>query len=423
MPSWSINSLNRRQFFQAGANLTLAGLLSEMIPGWVRKSLADVPDLTTPNFVLFRTFGGMDVTLGLDPQVMPTGATETDLFLEYRPEDIIHAEGLRLGPAAAALAPLAKHCLVVNGVMMRRDAGHDVLSSYMTTGRGDGKAAAISAEIGLATEMGPFGILMNNGMYLAGKSAIVSQTTELATEANNETLSNLIEEKTKASIPSHTPLAEAEKAVLAARIKAQEFTRLLGEFSKKFEKLESIHILLAALATGACYQAHIDLQASVFMDTHSNHEGGHLRGQKSIWDQVANFLNLLESTQGEWGKLLDFTTVMVISEFSRTPALNAAKGKDHNPFTNSVLLAGRGLNGGKTVGKSRVIPEKQSKTRMPEHYAVPFNYQTGESATSPTGASFFYPENVIRTVAKLYGDPASFKAVNLSLPVIPGIVV
>jgi uncharacterized protein (DUF1501 family) len=47
--------------------------------------------------------------------------------------------------------------------------------------------------------------------------------------------------------------------------------------------------------------------------------------------------------------LLDETTVVVCSEFGRTPELNGDNGKDHHPWT-SMLLVGKGVKGGTTVG-------------------------------------------------------------------------
>lgn len=424
MSFWSTkNGMNRRQFLQSGGAITIASLLGDLIPVWVNKALAETPERDLPNFVLLRTFGGMDVTLGLDPLVMPANATQEDVFIEYRPDEIIQVAGLKFGPSAAPLVPHAKEVLVVNGIMMRRDAGHDVLNQYAITGRGDGKAASIPAEIAMATKSGPFGVLFNSNVYMAGKSMILSSAYELATEASNETLTELIEEKVKNAIPHGTPLEEAEKAVLAAREKAREFTKLLLEMKAKVPKLEERHILVAAFATGACSQAQLDFSPKEgFFDTHAQHEGTHLRAQKSFWSQVAEFIQLLKDTPCNGKSLFDNTLVMAANEFSRTPAMNAAKGKDHNPHTNSILLAGAGINGGSTVGSSQIIPKAKSKTGVAEHYAVPFDYATGKPATSPAGASFFYPENLIRTIAKIYQDPTGFKAVSYDLPVIPGIV-
>ena len=39
-------------------------------------------------FVLIRVSEGWDVTLGLDPRIHAGGSTQSDMFIEYRPEDI-----------------------------------------------------------------------------------------------------------------------------------------------------------------------------------------------------------------------------------------------------------------------------------------------------------------------------------------------
>jgi hypothetical protein len=50
--------------------------------------------------------------------------------------------------------------------------------------------------------------------------------------------------------------------------------------------------------------------------------------------------------------LLDETLVVVMSEFGRTPKINANGGRDHWPGCNSVLLAGAGIRGGAVLGAS-----------------------------------------------------------------------
>lgn len=50
--------------------------------------------------------------------------------------------------------------------------------------------------------------------------------------------------------------------------------------------------------------------------------------------------------------LLDETLVVVMSEFGRTPKINANGGRDHWPGCNSVLLAGAGIRGGLVLGAS-----------------------------------------------------------------------
>lgn len=50
--------------------------------------------------------------------------------------------------------------------------------------------------------------------------------------------------------------------------------------------------------------------------------------------------------------LLDETLVVVMSDFGRTPKINAAAGRDHWTFCYSVLLAGAGIRGGSVYGAS-----------------------------------------------------------------------
>jgi uncharacterized protein (DUF1501 family) len=51
------------------------------------------------------------------------------------------------------------------------------------------------------------------------------------------------------------------------------------------------------------------------------------------------------------GSMLDETTVVVCSEFARTPLLNGDNGKDHHPW-NSMLLVGKNVRGGVSAGVS-----------------------------------------------------------------------
>ena len=198
-------------------------------------------------FVLIRTFGGMDVTLGLDPQILPAGADDKDLFLEYRPADILKAAGLRLGPAAAPLVPHAADSLIVNGIMMRRDAGHDVGNTYMATGRGDGKAASLPIELALAMGAGPYGVVMNGQPYLAGKAAVLSAISDIKEEAKEGTLIELIEERLRLLAESQgSALEEAEKKLIEGKAAAQSLAIWLAKLQKEYGKIEDRHVLAAS---------------------------------------------------------------------------------------------------------------------------------------------------------------------------------
>jgi uncharacterized protein (DUF1501 family) len=50
--------------------------------------------------------------------------------------------------------------------------------------------------------------------------------------------------------------------------------------------------------------------------------------------------------------MLDETIVMWTTEFGRMPCSQGSKGRDHNPFTFTVWLAGGGIRGGTSYGRS-----------------------------------------------------------------------
>ncbi len=86
-------------------------------------------------------------------------------------------------------------------------------------------------------------------------------------------------------------------------------------------------------------------------DWHANREGSIEYLSKKylpLFDRALSvFINDLE----ERG-LLETTTVIVWGEFGRTPRINAKGGRDHWPGTQSVLMAGGGLQGGRIVGET-----------------------------------------------------------------------
>jgi uncharacterized protein (DUF1501 family) len=53
--------------------------------------------------------------------------------------------------------------------------------------------------------------------------------------------------------------------------------------------------------------------------------------------------------------LLSTTLVLILTEFGRTPVINASAGRDHWPRVFSVILAGAGIPGGQVIGVSDKI--------------------------------------------------------------------
>jgi uncharacterized protein (DUF1501 family) len=83
------------------------------------------------------------------------------------------------------------------------------------------------------------------------------------------------------------------------------------------------------------------------------------------WDTHADNFNLVRRLSGEldagWATLmtelkerglLESTTILWISEFGRTPVINASAGRDHFPAAWSCVFAGGGIKGGQAYGST-----------------------------------------------------------------------
>jgi uncharacterized protein (DUF1501 family) len=89
----------------------------------------------------------------------------------------------------------------------------------------------------------------------------------------------------------------------------------------------------------------ITLSAGGGFDTHADNTQQNDRFERvfSLLDGLVSQLALEPGVAAS--SMLDETTVVVCSEFSRTPLLNGDNGKDHHPW-NSMLLVGKNVRGG-----------------------------------------------------------------------------
>jgi hypothetical protein len=99
---------------------------------------------------------------------------------------------------------------------------------------------------------------------------------------------------------------------------------------------------------------------------------------------------------------LDCTTVMITSEFTRTPGLTASNGKNHNPQCNSVILMGPGLKPG-MYGSSRLITAKSSPMGISYLAGMPLDLTTFEPVERADNAFILRPDMVIATLAQSMG--------------------
>ena len=84
-------------------------------------------------------------------------------------------------------------------------------------------------------------------------------------------------------------------------------------------------------------------------DTHDNNAL-----QSTLFNDLFEELLYLSSDKLTRQQLEEEFLVVALSEFTRTPKLNAEGGKDHWPVI-SALLFGAGIQGGRTIGKTNEL--------------------------------------------------------------------
>ncbi len=98
------------------------------------------------------------------------------------------------------------------------------------------------------------------------------------------------------------------------------------------------------------------------LDTHFGTQLTQAQNQRAGWNALSDLVDDLKATDHpSGGKFIDKTTIVVFSEFSRTPLINASGGRDHH-ITNACAILGKGVKhnfvfGGSGVGLSAGVAD------------------------------------------------------------------
>jgi hypothetical protein len=134
--------------------------------------------------------------------------------------------------------------------------------------------------------------------------------------------------------------------------------------------------------------------------------------------------------------MFDVTTVMVASEFGRTMRAAGAHidatGTNHNQFSNSILLGGKGIRPGMVVGTSDLTDETDEASAahvqldpvLEKSMGRPFDFATMTSRNDlPAGfeiQDYLTIGSVVNTIYSLFGVPKEhYRVLRRELPVAP----
>jgi uncharacterized protein (DUF1501 family) len=267
--------------------------------------------------------------------------------------------------------------VVLNGLMVRSIA-HEICTMIAMTGTSEGTAPDWPAVLAASQKDGfTLPHLVLSGPSFPGDLGVAVARTgvngQLAALLSGRALDN-------SDMPVRSLSAPAESVIdryLARRVAARAGhplgavdARLTADMSGSLAKAsalkdlqygldlaagnglaDQIGVAVDALSMGVsrCVTlAHAGAQLG--WDTHTNNDAD----QSVLWEELFQGLNqlvaLLDATPGTSAPTLaEETTVVVLSEMGRTPAMNAFSGKDHWPYT-AALLFGAGLQGDRQIG-------------------------------------------------------------------------
>jgi uncharacterized protein (DUF1501 family) len=428
----------RRTFLKAAAGFMGATLFG----GIPFRAFAQATNLAPADrcFVFVYFSGGWDQLLAFDPkdptEFTPERVSETRILPGYNlindarfsampvtPEKNGVRSNITFGPAVGRLADHFDLMTVVRGINMTT-LGHEVGFRYFLTGkrpigsaaRGSTTATEIVGQMHPAVPIPSvaYNIETYNDRYPGYANALrVSRSTDLLLTLS-PSRTQLDSELERQLVDFRGQPISCEAAAYGARGVGETYqnsrdqmqsvlsSRLDNAF--RFELPENAEVrakyglgtpgpydneagraalVATALKKGISQCVSINLTGG--LDTHFGTQLTHANNQRRGFDALAMLVDDLRgSPHPGGGNFMDHTTILVFSEFARTPLINASGGRDHH-ISNSCLLMGAGVKHNYVFGSSGDIGMSPGT----------FDLRTGQAA--PTGENIL-PEHVIATV-------------------------
>jgi uncharacterized protein (DUF1501 family) len=392
---------SRRTLLKAGAGFLGASLLG----GMPFRTFAQAASLKPADrcFVFVYFSGGWDQLLAFDPRdpdvFTPERVAETRILPGYNlftdgtaPFPITPAgSNITFGPGVANLAKHYKHMAVVRGINMTTLAHEEGMRYFITGKRPIGAAARGSSTateiVGQLVPAVPipsiaYGVESYNDRYAGSANALrVSRSKDLVDtlSPSKKRLDSQIETELlalggepvtcdEAALSAggvggsyHTSREQVQQVLLGGLNTAFDFAlKPTNDAVRAFYGLSDTGpydtapgraaLVATALKLGISQCVSINLVGG--LDTHFGTQTTHLTNLRTGFNALSLLVDDLErTTHPSGGNFMDHTTILVFSEFARTPLINATNGRDHH-LTNSCLLMGAGVKHNRVFGHS-----------------------------------------------------------------------
>lgn len=371
--------MERRNFLRMMTGIGMAGVLPMSL---VRPALGATP---TRFVITVSASGGWDPTALIDPKGNALRADGLGAVNKYSASQIKTVGKLRYAPYPDGVTPpstdspghldtfFAKHysrLRVINGVDTQTN-GHETGQRFVWSGRLEVGYPSIGALAAAPYASQPMAFISNGGYDFTAdlvapvRTAAATTFTALAYPNSQYPSDPALRSAGFFSTPSYAAVQEArEQRLLRLRV-----AEGLPERAAQMAKLETVRnsgvaldgllaylpatvstglkgqaeIAVAAFASGLAVSAGLNLGG---FDTHDDHDA----------DQATALTQLLEGVDHLWQQIVlrglqDKVTVIIGSDFGRTPFYNTAAGKDHWNIT-SVIAMGAGITGNTLIGET-----------------------------------------------------------------------
>lgn len=449
--------LTRRGVLRCG----IAGGATVVMPTLASGQAASPDGQPLPHFFLLVVLGGgADASYMYDARPLSMSAAgRIQNYLGQEPALLQGRNGTtaRTTSLVQPLARLQDRFSVLNGVVMTPSFdGHLQNMNYMLTGDafggesfvphlnsdGDGAAAALLDAVVPGSPL--FSNASNNARVVPLQpqtvGVLAQQLRNLTPMRRDDELGAFIRSRMQAAAKGTGRFSAGARAMLAGADAADEMHQRLARLQSPDPSWTADEQAIALV--GQCFRLGIARSAvCVLPENFDVHSPDLAQKQPQIFasavERIATlFDGLIETPYDDKRALIDVTTVMVASEFSRTLRSQDAPisytGTHHNQFANTILLGGKGIRANMIVGATDLADENSQPS--PAHLALdprlekamgrPFDFATLQPRSDLPGrfeiSDYLTIGSVVNTVYALFGVPqARWRRLGRDLPVAP----
>lgn len=371
--------MKRRQFLKTISGVGLAGVLPMTL---IRPAFGQSPDRF---LITVSLAGGWDPTSIIDPKGNAPRADGLGPVNNYSESNIGTAGNITYAPYLDGIEPpdtsnpghfdtfFQKHfdrLLVINGIDTQTN-GHDSGRRFVWSGQLEQGYPTVAALAAAPYADAPMAFISNGGYDFTANLVPPVRTAEASTFSSlafpnsqfpgdqqfgdlpiftntsydlmqQAREQRLIRQRMAESLPKRQVQMDQLEAVRNSDLELEDLLDFLPENVSGGIKGQA-EVAVAGFASGLAVSANLN---SGGFDTHGDHDVDHTPGLTDMLDGLDHLIDQIE-LQG----LTDRVTVVVGSDFGRTPFYNTGDGKDHWNIT-SLMAFGAGITGNRVIGET-----------------------------------------------------------------------